>query len=150
MITSWTCSGLTPARSTAARIAAAPSCGAAKSLSSPWTAPLGVRAAETMTTGSFNMTVSPRVAASVVHMKIESLLGDFGAPSAVGPFLGEDKAVALVERARRVQPRERGKENVPVSCAAAEVQRRAHEPLAQARAAPRVVDNEKPQPRGPG
>src|SRR5579864_2106266 len=55
MMTSCTCSGLTPARSTAARIAAAPSCGAEKSFSSPWNAPIGVRAAETKTTGSFSM-----------------------------------------------------------------------------------------------
>ena len=39
----------------AARIAAAPSSGAAKFLRSPWNAPIGVRAAETMTTGSFSM-----------------------------------------------------------------------------------------------
>src|SRR5688572_1491310 len=52
MITSWTSSGAILARSTAARIAAAPSSGAAKLLSSPWKAPIGVRAAETMTMGS--------------------------------------------------------------------------------------------------
>src|SRR3989442_1098001 len=52
MITSCTSSGLILARSTAARIAAAPSSGAAKLLSSPWKPPIGVRAAETMTIGS--------------------------------------------------------------------------------------------------
>src|SRR5436190_3756392 len=41
----------------AARIAAAPSSGAAKLLSSPWNAPIGVRAAETMTIGSGFMEV---------------------------------------------------------------------------------------------
>ncbi len=53
--TSCTCSGLICARSTAARIAAAPSSGAVKVLRSPWNAPMGVRAAETMTTGSLSM-----------------------------------------------------------------------------------------------
>src|SRR6478735_1531485 len=43
MITSWTSSGRMRARSTAARIAAAPSSGAAKPLSSPWNAPIGRR-----------------------------------------------------------------------------------------------------------
>src|SRR5882672_511963 len=52
MITSCTSSGLILARSTAARIAAAPSSGAAKLLSSPWKPPIGVRAAETITIGS--------------------------------------------------------------------------------------------------
>src|SRR5215831_4112591 len=56
--TSCTCSGLMPARSTAARIAAAPSCGAEKSFSSPWNAPMGVLAAETITIGSFIMATS--------------------------------------------------------------------------------------------
>jgi hypothetical protein len=55
MMTSWTRSGLMAARSTAARIAAAPSCGALKSFNSPWNAPMGVRAAEAMTTGSFGI-----------------------------------------------------------------------------------------------
>src|SRR5688572_30428392 len=36
-------------------MAAAPSSGAAKLLSSPWNAPIGVRARPTMTTGSFSM-----------------------------------------------------------------------------------------------
>src|SRR5712691_9180114 len=103
MITSWICSGLSAARSTAARIAAAPSCGAAKSFISPWNAPIGVRAAETMTTGSFNMVVS-----SLFHVKIESLLSDFDSPSSVGPFLGEHEAVAFVESACRIQARESG------------------------------------------
>src|SRR5262245_41258617 len=52
MITSCTSSGFTLARSTAARIAAAPSSGAAKLFSSPWNAPIGVLAADTMTIGS--------------------------------------------------------------------------------------------------
>src|SRR5258706_8665754 len=52
MSTSCTSSGRILARSTAARIAAAPSSGAAKPFSSPWKAPIGVRAAETMTIGS--------------------------------------------------------------------------------------------------
>src|SRR4029077_20386219 len=58
MIASCMSSGLIFARSTAARIAAAPSSGAAKPLSSPWNAPIGVRAAETMTIGSFCMETS--------------------------------------------------------------------------------------------
>src|SRR5688572_14997309 len=58
MITSWISSGRSFARSTAARIAAAPSSGAAKPFSSPWNAPIGVRAAETMTIGSLCMAVS--------------------------------------------------------------------------------------------
>src|SRR5690349_7118830 len=52
MSTSCTSSGFSFARSTAARIAAAPSSGAAKPLSSPWNAPIGVRAAATITIGS--------------------------------------------------------------------------------------------------
>src|SRR5258706_3080191 len=52
MMTSVTSSAPILARSTAARIAAAPSSGAAKPFSSPWKAPIGVRAAETMTIGS--------------------------------------------------------------------------------------------------
>src|SRR3989442_13321148 len=52
MITSCTSSGEILARSTAARIAAAPSSGAAKPFSSPWKAPIGVLAAEAMTIGS--------------------------------------------------------------------------------------------------
>src|SRR3954468_17881052 len=58
MITSCTSSAPILARSTAARIAAAPSSGAAKFLSSPWNAPIGVRAAETMTIGSLFIGVS--------------------------------------------------------------------------------------------
>src|SRR5882724_6832086 len=56
MMTSCTCSGFMPARSSAARMAAAPSCGAVKSLSSPCIAPIGVRATETITIGSVAMT----------------------------------------------------------------------------------------------
>src|SRR6267378_7526608 len=52
MITSCTSAGEILARSTAARIAAAPSSGAAKPFSSPRKAPIGVLAAETMTIGS--------------------------------------------------------------------------------------------------
>src|SRR5947208_6831168 len=52
MITSCTSLGEILARSTAARIAAAPSSGAANPFSSPWKAPIGVLAAETMTIGS--------------------------------------------------------------------------------------------------
>src|SRR6185436_657823 len=52
MRTSCTSSGFSLARSTAARMAAAPSSGAAKPFSSPWKAPMGVRAAATMTIGS--------------------------------------------------------------------------------------------------
>src|SRR6266850_1510685 len=55
MITSLTSSAPILARSTAARIAAAPSSGAAKLFSSPWNAAIGVRAAETMTMGSLCM-----------------------------------------------------------------------------------------------
>src|SRR5256885_6703320 len=58
MITSLTSSAPILARSTAARIAAAPSSGAAKLFSSPWNAPIGVRAAETMTMGSLCMVLS--------------------------------------------------------------------------------------------
>ena len=48
MITSSMSSGAMPARSTAARIAAAPSCGAEAPASSPRNAPIGVRAADTI------------------------------------------------------------------------------------------------------
>src|SRR5574337_1460878 len=50
--TSSTCSGRRPARSTAAWMATPPSCGAVRLAKSPWKPPMGVRAAETMTTGS--------------------------------------------------------------------------------------------------
>src|SRR5262249_59620533 len=60
MITSCTWSGRMPARSTAARMAAAPSSGAAKPFSSPWNAPMGVRATETITIGSFCIEISFR------------------------------------------------------------------------------------------
>src|SRR4249920_3301713 len=51
-MTSCTSSGRIPARSTAARMAAAPNSGAVKPLSSPWKPHVGVRARPTMTTGS--------------------------------------------------------------------------------------------------
>src|SRR4249919_665543 len=104
---------------------------------------MGVLAAETMTTGSFNMAVS-----SVSHMKVESLLGDFDSPGPVEPFLGEHEAVAFVEFARRIQTRECREKNAAVPCAAAKVQRNAHEPLAESRPAVSVVDDEKTQPGG--
>src|SRR5437667_8745 len=49
MITYWTCSGATPARSSAALIAIAPSFVAGKSLREPSSRPIGVRAPATMT-----------------------------------------------------------------------------------------------------
>src|SRR5690348_8823700 len=52
MMTSWMSSGCRCVRSSAVRIAAAPGCGAATPFSSPWNAPMGVLAAETMTIGS--------------------------------------------------------------------------------------------------
>ena len=52
MITSSTCSGLRRARSTADLMATAPSCGVVRLARSPWKPPSGVRATETMTTGS--------------------------------------------------------------------------------------------------
>ncbi|GAB1413536.1 hypothetical protein MASR1M97_22720 [Candidatus Desulfobacillus denitrificans] len=55
MITSSTCSGLRPARSTAARMALAPSWAQVSEAKSPWKPPIGVRAAETMTIGSLLM-----------------------------------------------------------------------------------------------
>ena len=50
--TSLTSSGAMPARCSAGLIADAPSSGALRSLSTPWNAPIGVRAAPTTTTGS--------------------------------------------------------------------------------------------------
>ena len=49
MMTSFRASGATPARSMAARMATAPSCGADKELNAPRNRPTGVRAAERMT-----------------------------------------------------------------------------------------------------
>ncbi|MNM88703.1 hypothetical protein D3C81_1009260 [compost metagenome] len=49
MITSSTSAGAMPARSIAARRAAAPSCGAVRADRLPWKPPIGVRAALTMT-----------------------------------------------------------------------------------------------------
>src|SRR5437879_4086113 len=106
---------------------------------------MGVRAAETMTTGSFSMSVS-----SMIQVKVESLLGDFDSPSPVGPLLGEREAVALVELARRIQPRERGEKDAAMPGTAAEIEGGTHEPLPEARAAVRLVDDKKAQPRGAG
>ena len=50
--TSLTSSGFTPARSTAALIAALPSCGAVSGASTPWKPPMAVRAMPTMTIAS--------------------------------------------------------------------------------------------------
>src|SRR5258706_5439908 len=50
--TSSICSGFSPACSTAAWIATEPSCGAVNAAKSPWNAAIGVRATETITTGS--------------------------------------------------------------------------------------------------
>src|SRR5574337_364992 len=55
--TSSTCSGRRPARSTAAWMATPPSWGAVRLAKSPWKPPMGVRAAETMTTGSLVLMV---------------------------------------------------------------------------------------------
>ena len=49
MMTSWTSSAGTPARSSAARMATAPSSGAVSGASAPRNLPIGVRAAATMT-----------------------------------------------------------------------------------------------------
>src|SRR5688500_10449967 len=49
MITYWTCSGATPERESAARIATSPSFVAGKSFSAPSSLPIGVRAPSTMT-----------------------------------------------------------------------------------------------------
>src|SRR6267378_3295452 len=103
---------------------------------------MGVLAAETMTTGSFNMAVS-----SVSHMKVESLFGDFDSPGSVGPLLGEHEAVALVQLARRIQSRKCGEKNAFVSGAPAKIERRAHEPLAESCATVNSVDDEKAQAR---
>jgi hypothetical protein len=62
MITSCTSSAATPARSTAARMATAPRSPAASDAKSPERPPMGVRAAPTMTMGSFCIT-APWVAA---------------------------------------------------------------------------------------
>ena len=60
MITSSTSAGAMPARSTAALIATAPRSLAASDAKSPAKPPIGVRAAPTMTTGSFSIDVSSR------------------------------------------------------------------------------------------
>src|SRR3981081_189784 len=105
---------------------------------------MGVLAAETMTTGSFSMSLP-----SMFYVKNESLLGDFNSPGPVGPFLGEHEAVAFVEFARRVQAHERGEINALVPRFAAKIQRNAHEPLRASRSpASVVVDDEKTQPGG--
>src|SRR5471032_1498289 len=70
MMTSSTCSGLILARSTAARIAAAPNSEAANCFSSPWNAPRGVRAAEAMTIGSF-MAVPFKYQTRLLQMPLE-------------------------------------------------------------------------------
>src|SRR4051812_23575054 len=70
--TSCTSSGRILARSTAARIAAAPSSGAAKPFSSPWNAPIGVRAAETMTIGSVFMDQAFQVLQGLQRLGIEA------------------------------------------------------------------------------
>src|SRR5262245_35446756 len=50
--TSLTCAASTPARCSAALMAALPSCGALSAAKLPWNAPIGVRAMPTMTMGS--------------------------------------------------------------------------------------------------
>src|SRR5437667_185215 len=72
MMTSLTSSGRIFARSTAARMAAAPSSGAAKPFSSPWKAPIGVRAAETMTIGSVFMDQAFQVLQRLLRLGIEA------------------------------------------------------------------------------
>src|SRR6266545_1716131 len=59
MITYWTASGDTPARSRAALIATPPSCAAEKSLRDPSSRPMGVRAPATMTEPEPAMTGPP-------------------------------------------------------------------------------------------
>src|SRR5512138_933122 len=85
MITSWTSSGRTRARSTAARIAAAPSSGAAKAFSSPWNAPIGVRERPAMTIGSFC------IEASFKSVSARQLVGTHEAARALGE-LGRERA----------------------------------------------------------
>src|SRR5882672_1604611 len=72
MMTSLTSSAPILARSTAARIAAAPSSGAAKPFSSPWNAPIGVRAAETMTIGSVFMDQTFQVSQGLHGFRVEA------------------------------------------------------------------------------
>src|SRR5882672_12343591 len=112
-----------PARSTAARIAAAPSCGAAKSFSSPWKAPIGVLAAETITTGSFNMVVS-----SVFYVKDRRPSGRLGKqlpPDQPAADLGGSRA-DLVEFG--VAPQAPGRVIVDVAVAAETLDRLARHP----------------------
>src|SRR5580765_2192295 len=109
MITSCTCSGLTPARSTAARIAAAPSCGAEKSFSSPWKAPIGVLAAETITIGSLVMRASGK---SLVDEECSSRFGKELAPDQPATYLRRPRA-DLVEL--RVAPKAPGRGLVDVT-----------------------------------
>src|SRR4051812_3009788 len=73
MITSCTSPGRIFARSTAARMAAAPSSGAAKPFNSPWKAPIGVRAAATMTIGSGVMEESSQIADGLDGLGLEAL-----------------------------------------------------------------------------
>src|SRR6188768_2380220 len=81
MITSPTSAGAMPARSTAARIAAAPSSDAGTFLKSPWNAPIAVRAAPTMTTGSSCISVSSqRQLGRALLRFIEELAPDQHAP----------------------------------------------------------------------
>ena len=63
-----------PARSTAALIATAPSSLAASDAKSPWKPPIGVRAAPTMTIGSFSMACSFR--SRSVATGVDTDLGD--------------------------------------------------------------------------
>src|SRR6266508_3836514 len=84
------------------------------------------------------------------QLKVESLLGDFDSPGAVGPLLGEHEAVALVQLARGIQSGERREKNALVPGGTAKFQRVAHELLAESRAAVGVVDDEKTQACGVG
>src|SRR6266705_3452947 len=84
------------------------------------------------------------------QLKVESLLGDFDSPGAVGPLLGEHEAVALVQLARGIQSGERREKNALVPGGTAKFQRDAHELLAESRAAVGVVDDEKTQACGVG
>src|SRR5262245_35453483 len=102
MNTSLTCSGETPERSKAALMAEAPSSGADRFLRTPWNAPIEVRAAPTMTTGSASFIgVVPSFPLSfrAPHQFAAAIRADavhsFGARSAEGAFIAADMSLGI-------------------------------------------------------
>src|SRR5512144_212481 len=123
MITSCTSAGFNPARSTAALIATAPRSLALSDAKSPWKPPIGVRAAPTITIGSFNMALlllEAAARAAPLFRLVEKLAADQHPPDLARA--GAD----LVEL--RIAPEPSGRVVVDVAVAAERLDRLARHP----------------------